>query len=364
VRYVLHACVLVAPVNPGPRLRGVDPLSDVLRVLQLSGAILFRARLRAPWCFAIPDATEMAHVLLPGAARLVRFHVMVEGECFVAVEGETVRLGPADVIVLPRGGAHVMCSEPDLPAIPVLSVLPELGTGTLPTLDCPGRGASVTLLCGFLGCDEPIFDPLLTALPPVVVDRRDRGASGTWLDAMLDYVLHESDSDPLPGGYTMQTRLVELMFLDVLRRHIAALPSDQKGWLAALRDPLVGRAVSELHADPARAWSLAALAKRVGLSRTMLAQRFRRVAGTTPMKYLADWRLQLASSLLKAEELSIAAAAARVGYQSEAAFNRAFKRRVGEPPAQWQKRQSRLARERAAEGGRQPSRQRVAQEAR
>jgi len=348
VRCVLHVSLLVAPVDPTLRVRGVDPLSDVLRGLQLSGAILFRARLRAPWCFAIPDAAEMVQVLLPGAARLVRFHVMVDGECFVAVEGETVRLGSQDVIVLPRGDAHVMCSEPDLPAIPVLSVLPKLGRGKVPTLDCPGRGACVTLLCGFLGCDEPIFDPLLTALPPVVVDRRDRGPSGPWLDAMLDYVLHESDSDPLPGGYTMQTRLVELMFLDVLRRHIAERPSDQRGWLAALRDPLIGRAVSELHADPTRAWTLAALAKRVGLSRSILAQRFRRVAGTTPMKYLADWRLQLASSLLKAEELSIAAAAARVGYQSEAAFNRAFKRRVGEPPAKWRQRQSRLMAKEAA----------------
>jgi AraC family transcriptional regulator, alkane utilization regulator len=173
-----------------------------------------------------------------------------------------------------------------------------------------------------------------------LLDRRGRGPSGSWLDAMLEYVLHESESDPQPGGYTMQTRLVELMFLDVVRRHIAALPADQGGWLAALRDPYVGRAVGELHADPARAWTLAALAKRVGLSRTILAQRFRRVAGTTPMQYLAAWRLQLASNLLRSDGLSIAEAAARVGYQSEAAFNRAFKRRVGEPPAQWRQRRA------------------------
>jgi AraC-like DNA-binding protein len=157
---------------------------------------------------------------------------------------------------------------------------------------------------------------------------------------MLEYVLHESESEPQPGGYTMQTRLVELMFVDVVRRHIAALPADQRGWLAALRDPYVGRAVGELHADPARAWTLAALAKRVGPSRTILAQRFRRVAGTTPMQYLVAWRLQLASKLLRSDGLSIAEAAARVGYQSEAAFNRAFKRRVGKPPAQWRERRT------------------------
>lgn len=335
---VLHTTVLLAGFDAPSRLRHVDPLSDVLRALQLSGAILFRADLKAPWCFSIPEAREMADVLMPGAARLVRFHVMVDGECFVMLEGESVKLGPRDVIVLPSGAAHVMCSAPNLPAIPVLSVLPHLPKGELPTVAYPGSGASVTLLCGFLGCDEPILDPLLTALPQVVLDRRGRGPSGSWLDAMLAYVLHGSDSEL--GGYTMQTKLVELMFLDVVRRYIAGLPEGQRGWLAALRDPHVGRAVSELHADPTRAWTVAALARKVGLSRTVLAQRFRDVAGITPMQYLAAWRLQLASTLLSSERLSIAETASRVGYQSEAAFNRAFKRRVGEPPAQWQRRKT------------------------
>lgn len=329
-----------------PTLREMDPLSDVLRVLQLSGAILFRARLSAPWGFSIPNSIEMASIILPGASRLVRFHVMVEGECFVIVGPRTVRLGARDVILLPRGDAHVMCSTPEARAIPVLSVLPELHPDRLPTLVCPGSGDTVTLLCGFLGCDEPIFDPLLTALPSVILDQRRSGPSGSWLDAMLEYVMHQSDSDREPGGSDMQMRLVELMFLDVLRRHLGTL-SVETGWLSGLRDPFVGRALCELHADPGRDWTVATLARRVGQSRSTLAERFRKVAGISPMQYLGLWRLQVAATLLRREDLSIAQAAARVGYRSEAAFNRAFKRQVGEPPAAWRERARRAAIDRA-----------------
>jgi AraC-like DNA-binding protein len=315
----------------------VDPLSDVLRVLQLSGDLLFRARLAAPWGFSIPDSGEMARVILPGTSRLVRFHVVLEGECFVVIGRKTLRLGPGDVVLLPRGDEHVMCSAPGVQTIPVLSVLPELRSVGLATLQNRGSGATVTLLCGFLACDEPIFDPLLAALPPVIVDHRESGPSGSWLDAMLEYVQHQAGSKETPGARHMQTRLVELMFLDILQRHIGTLPASA-GWLAALRDPSVRRALSELHADPAHDWTVATLARRVGQSRSRLAERFRRVAGMAPMRYLGLWRLQLAASLLKREDLTIAEAAARVGYRSEAAFNRAFKRCVGEPPATWRER--------------------------
>jgi AraC-like DNA-binding protein len=316
----------------------VDPLSDVLRVLQLSGDVLFRAKLSAPWAFSIPDSMAMAPVILPGASRLARFHVVLEGECFVVIGGETVRLAARDVILLPRGDSHVMCSDRGVQAIPVLSVLPKLRADRLMTLRSPGSGSTVSLLCGFLACDEPVFDPLLGALPPAIVDRSQSGASASWLDAMLKYVMHQSESREEPGGRHMQTRLVELMFLDVLRRHVASQSAETGWWLSALRDPSLRRALGELHADPARDWTVAILARRVGQSRSTLAERFHRIAGMAPMQYLGLWRLQLAATLLRREEVSIAEAAARVGYRSEAAFNRAFKRRVGEPPAAWRKR--------------------------
>jgi AraC-like DNA-binding protein len=311
----------------------VDALSDVLRVLQLSGALLFRAELAAPWSFAMPHALEMAPLLLPGAGRLVRFHVIVGGECLVQIDGEVIRLGPGSVILLPRGDAHVMCSATGVPAVPVMKVLPALNGDRFPCLVSPGSGPTTTVLCGFLGCDEPIFDPLLTALPQAITERSDGSAS--WFGAMVEHMARGGDGALSPGERAMQTKLVEVMFLEVVRRHIAALPAREVGWLAGLRDACVGRAVSELHANPSHDWTVGELARRVGVSRSTLAERFRSVAGIAPMRYLAAWRLQVASGLLRRTDVSIAETAARVGYQSEGAFHRAFKRLVGQSPAAW-----------------------------
>lgn len=323
----------------------MDPLSDVLRVFQLGGAILFRAELCAPWSFAIPDAREMAGAILPDAGRLVRFHIVTAGSCVVELGGERLALGRGDVILLPRGEAHVMCSEPGLRPVPVLSVLPELSGSEVSRLVKPGPGPTTVILCGFLGCETPLFDPLFGALPSVIVARAER-RQGSWFDALLRHmtVSAESAAPGDLGGQAMQVRLTELMFVEVVRRHVASLPPDRSGWLAALRDPCVGRAVAAIHAEPARDWSVASLAKHAGVSRSILAERFRRGAGVAPMQYLARWRLQVASGLLRSGDLSLAEAAARVGYRSEAAFSRAFKRHAGTSPAAWRDRVRRAAR--------------------
>lgn len=315
----------------------MDPLSDVLRGLQLSGALMFRAELQAPWCFAVPPTDEMLPLIAPDADRLVRFHIVVSGRCLATVDRERFWLGPRDVILLPSDDAHLMGSAADVPPVPVLSVLPTLPAveGQLACLANRGSAEAMTMLCGFLAFDEPIFDPLISALPRVIVDRPEPSGSRSWFDAMVDYVIRGGDGGSASGWRAMQTRLVELMFIDVVRRHVASLPEGDTGWLAALRDPHIGRAVAELHADPGRAWTVAELAKRVGLSRSVLAERFRKATGLGAMQYLAAWRLQLAAGFMRRGELSIAQAAARVGYRSEAAFHRAFKRVVGEPPAAW-----------------------------
>lgn len=315
----------------------VDPLSDVLRVLQLSGAILFRAEMASPWAFSIPDSRTMAAAMLPGATRLMRFHIVLGGECFVLQGGQPTRLTAGNVVLLARGDPHTMCSSPEVPAVPVLSVLPELRVGDMPRLVFPGTGPVTTLFCGFLGCAEPIFDPLAAALPPFILESRAFADPDSWLGSMLGHLSRRSGSDSDPGEPGMNTRFVELMFIEVLRRYIAGLGDDQKGWLAGLRDPQIARALSELHADPGHPWTVANLAKTVGLSRSVLAARFRAVAGLSPMQYLAAWRLQVAASLLKSGTLPISEASARVGYQSEAAFHRAFKRFAGEPPASWRR---------------------------
>jgi AraC family transcriptional regulator, alkane utilization regulator len=321
----------------------VDPLSDVLRMLKLTGVIMYRAEMAAPWSVAIPDARDMdmgARAGLPGLAPRFCFHIVVSGECDVVVAGERRRVGAGSVVLLPTGHAHDMASGPGIPAVPAQSIIPPEPTGddVLPRLVCPGTGPATVLLCGFLACDGPLFDPLLAALPPLLIEEPGEGAESAWFAAMLQYTMYQGAGGPRPGFRGLQTRLVELMVIEVLRRYIAELPTDDLGWLAALRDPHVGRAVAELHADPGRAWTVADLARKVGVSRSVLAERFCRVAGMPPMQYLAQWRLQVACSLLKRRELSIAEAAARVGYQSESAFHRAFKRVVGEPPATWRTR--------------------------
>jgi AraC-like DNA-binding protein len=315
----------------------VDPLSDMLRVLQISGAILFRARLAAPWSYAVPCAGELMPLICPDAGRLVQFHVIVEGRCHVLVGDERFEVAAGEVVLFPGGAAHVMCSAVGLRAVPTMSVLPPLRGARLPSLNHRGAGPTTRLLCGFLACDEPIFDLLLGALPPSIVDRGE-GDEATWLAAMQRYVVHHGGAVSAPGAAVMQTRLVELMFVEVLRRHIARRPPSEIGWLAGLRDPYVGRALSALHAEPARAWTVGDLARRTGLSRSALAERFRRVSGMAPMHYLTTWRMQVASRLLRRADVSIAEAAARVGYESEAAFHRAFKRRTGESPAAWRQR--------------------------
>jgi AraC-like DNA-binding protein len=313
----------------------VDPLSDVLAALRLSSAVLFRAELAGPWCFSIPHAREMSVSILPDAARLVRFHIVTEGECLVIIGDRCVGVAAGQVFLLPHGDAHLIGSAANLPPIPVLSVLPAMRPDDPPaSLSNRGRGPRTTLLCGFLGCDDPIFEPLFSTLPSIIVEN----GTSSWLERMLDYASHEGLPRGVPGGHAMSARMVELMFVEVIRRHIAELPPEETGWLAGLRDPQVGRAVAELHAAPERSWTVEILARQVGTSRSILAERFRDVVGLSPMRYLTTWRLQVACNILRHDDLSIAEAAARVGYQSEAAFHRAFKRILGEAPAAWRRR--------------------------
>jgi len=315
----------------------MDALSDVLRVLELSGAICFRAELSAPWALAVPDSKETTPRLLPGAARLALFHVVVSGGCWIALENDSpLWLDSGDAVVLPHGSAHQMGSGSDVAAAPVMSLLPPASGDGFPALVHGGGGPGATLLCGFLGCDRPIFDPLLTGLPPLIVARR-RNPGGYWLDTTVRYMLREVSSQPRPGVKSMQMRLTEILFVEVLRRHLEELSEHETGWIAALRDPQIGRAVAELHADPSREWTVTDLARCVGMSRSGLADRFTRLVGHSPIDYLIRWRLQLAARLLRAEEVSIAEIAGRVGYESEAAFHRAFKRFAGVTPASWRR---------------------------
>jgi AraC-like DNA-binding protein len=316
----------------------MDALSDVLRAVRLTGAIFFDVHASEPWVAETPPGTAIVGQMFPGAGHLVSYHVITRGSCWASVIGgeSPIRLSAGDIVVFPQGDAHAMSSTPGMRKPPDLALYRQPSNGQLPFTMSVGdsRDEATRFVCGFLGCDAGPFNPLLAALPPVI--RVSDGVGGA-IDAFVQFAVAES-KDPRPGGEAVLERLSELMFVDVVRRYLETLPADRTGWLAGLREPFVGRALTALHRDPARAWTLESLAHEVGLSRSALAERFTQFVGQPPMQYLANWRMQLAANYLLSGTDSVAVIAERVGYESEAAFSRAFKKSVGAPPSLWRKR--------------------------
>jgi len=316
----------------------VDVLSDVLRAVRLTGAVYFDFDLSSPWVAETPPARDIAATVMPGAQRVIEYHLIARGSCWGhAVGQEPFRLQEGDLFVLPQGDAHVLSSAPGMRAAPDMSKFAR-GTTPLPLVYELGGGGPerARLVCGFLGCDERPFNPLLSALPPVI-HLSAAGADGTngWLEMLLHIAVRESGS-ARAGAENVLARLSELMFVEAVRRYLETLPPAQTGWLAGLRDPVVGRALATLHGGASETWTVERLARVVGVSRSVLAERFTEMVGQPPMQYLALWRMQLASRLL-AEGGQVAEVAGAVGYESEAAFSRAFKKLVGQAPATWRR---------------------------
>jgi AraC-like DNA-binding protein len=311
-------------------------MSDVLSRIHLAGALFLRAEYTAPWACESPSAGELLDLLQTRAKRLVLFHIIAEGSCWIRLSsGESLKASRGDVLVLPYADQHAMGVDEDVRPVPISSLLPAPPWDTLPVIRHGGGGGRTSVVCGYLNCDAPIFEPVVNALPPVFTVRPPSGAAANWVNASIQYAL---DASGLASGSAgLARRLPELLFLEVLRLYVQSGPPQLGGWLAALHDPITGRALTELHSEPARAWTLDELARRSACSRSTLNERFSRFVGRAPMQYLAEWRLQLASHLLQETTLGVSAVAYRVGYESEAAFNRAFKRSMGQPPAQWRK---------------------------
>jgi len=316
-----------------------DVLSDVLRAVRLTGAVYFDFELSSPRVAEAPPSSQLAPQVMPGAQRVIEYHVVARGACWGhAVGQEPIRLREGDLIVFPQGDPHVMSSAPGMRAAPDMSQYAR-GSTPLPLVyELGGGGADrARVVCGFLGLDERPYNPLLTALPPVIhLAADDPQATPGWLSTLLQMAVSESGR-ARAGGENILSRLSELMFVEVVRRHIERLPAAQSGWLAGLRDPIVGQALSALHGEPREAWTVESLARTVGASRSALAERFTTMVGQPPMQYLALWRMQLASRLL-ADGHTVSAVSERVGYESEAAFSRAFKKIVGQAPSTWRSR--------------------------
>ena len=311
----------------------MDPLSDVLRAVRLTGAFFFLVEATHPWSVSAAAAAELVPRVLPDSEHLIPYHILTSGSCWGGVDGGAqVLLEPGDAIIFPHGDPHGMSStEGHLAGPPERGGMPDRHLDTVRLGE--GTGPRATFVCGFLGCDAQPYNPLLAALPRHL---HARGVAGGWLAEFPRQVVAESRRGSA-GGTTMLTRMAELMFVEVVRRHMEGLPPHQAGWLGGLRDPVVAPALSALHARPAHPWTLAELARAAATSRTVLAERFAQLVGVPPMQYLTQWRLQLAAEQLAGGSAKVAAVGARVGYESEAAFSRAFKRAMGQAPGEWRR---------------------------
>lgn len=319
----------------------MDALSETLRVVRLVGAIFIHGRFTAPWCYQSPHADSAAPLLEPHAERVIIFHMITEGECYVELDGQPpTRLIAGDAVVFPQGHAHRMTSEPGLaPASgarldDVLSRRPRL-------LAYGGGGSTTRLVCGYLACDKRLAQMLLAGLPPLVRVNVRGSNSGVWLEASLRYALAEARSSR-PGGAGVLAKLAEVLFIEVLRLYITEQREGEvrTGWLAGVADRIVGAALKAVHTSPAQPWTLESLAHAAGTSRSVLAERFQRLVGNSPMQYLAQWRMLLATNLLCRSSAPLARIAEEVGYQTDTAFSRAFRREFGSPPATWRRNQA------------------------
>jgi len=339
----------------------MDVLSDVLRVVRLSGAVFFVAEFSSPWAIESPPSESLASLIMPRAECFTIFHVLAEGHCWVKVKGEpTLRMVAGDVLVVPQGDEHVMGSDLALKPTAMRVLVPEVPWPEMPPVVHGGGGEVARFVCGYLHCDQK-FNPLFNTLPKLLCIRSREGGveleragaenktwhrpvpfhAGMWLNTTIYYLIKEAQAQS-SNNQLMLSRLTELMFVEVLRHYMKELAPDQKGWLAGLKDPHVNRAITLMHAQPARAWTVEDLARDAGVSRSALAGRFTDLIGESPMRYLTGWRMHLARQLLCEGHHSLAEIAERVGYESEYAFNRAFKRQAGVPPAAWGKKASAL----------------------
>jgi AraC-like DNA-binding protein len=308
-----------------------DVLQTTLDQLHIEGAIFFRSEFTADFEYwTTPN--EVASDLHPGAERLLIFHIVARGRCWVTQGDDRQWAEAGDVIVLPYGDDHAMGAGGPAPRVELTDLLDLPPWTEVPNVRHGGGGEPTNLVCGFLHSLDPLFDPTMRALPRMFVARPTASAA-QWVQASITYAMDETLPYKDPGN-PLATRLPELVVTEVLRAHLATAPAVDHGWLAALRDPVLAPALSLLHADPGRKWTVAELAAGAAVSRSLLDERFRLVLGISPIRYLTEWRMHEAVELLRTD-LGVAAIARRVGYDSEEAFSRAFKRERGLSPAHW-----------------------------
>ena len=314
----------------------MDALSELLRAVKLSGAMFYVAEGSKPWRVLAPPSSKLGKYVAANASHVIEFHLVTQGAGYVRVGEETTPFAAGDLFMIPHGDAHEMGNGSGAPLIDGEPGLPALLTGGIKRSRFGGGGEETRLICGYLACEAGLIRPVLAGLPRVVRVHIRNDRAGEWLESSIVHAV-ERASAAAPGSDVILARLAEVLFAEALQRYVTQLPTGRTGWLAGAGDATVGRSSAALHRRPAHPWTLDELAKEAAVSRSALTERFARYLGQSPMAYLADWRLELGAEALRTSSRSVLSIATEVGYESEAAFNRAFKRRFGKPPAQYRR---------------------------
>jgi len=316
----------------------MDALSDVLRVAHFTGGVFLHAEFFEPWCVAAQLQSQYCAPFLGSTSHLILYHYVVEGRLKVQVHGEEpFELSSGEVVVFPRNDAHLLGGKLDLPPVSASDVIVPSPNGGLYAIRHGGDGDRTRLVCGFLGCDSVEGNLLIATLPRSLRLNAEEGSAAEWIRSTFQYAADEVATGRRPGSETVLAKLSELLFVETVRRYADTLPDDETGWLAGLRDLYVARALALLHRDIARSWTIEGLGREVGLSRSALGERFTRLIGMAPMHYLANWRMQVAAQKLRDGSESLAQIANTIGYESEAAFSRAFKKAFLTAPGTWRR---------------------------
>jgi len=320
----------------------MDVLSEVLKVVKLQGAMFYNGEFSSPWSFCSPPSHMVAPYIAPAAGHVIIYHLLTEGRASARlVDGERIFLGSGDLVIFPHGDAHFIENGPPTKAVDMVKELARMFSQGLKLSRLGGGGEVTRFVCGYMACEPQLSRVFLSGLPPLFKISIRNDASGRWLENSIRFSVNEADPFRA-GGEAVLAKLSEVLFVETLRTYIAQLPAEQTGWLAGARDSEVGKTLALMHRSPAHPWTIASLAKEAGVSRSVLAERFRHYLSEPPMAYLTRWRLQLGRQMLSSTSYSVAEIAAEVGYESEAAFNRAFKREFTVPPARFRS-QSRVA---------------------
>jgi AraC-like DNA-binding protein len=313
----------------------MDVLSTILKTVKLEGSLFFNGEFSSPWCVLTPNSRLVAPYLSQEPKHVIIYHLLTQGQAYAnPVERERITLSAGDIVVFPHGDAHLLGNGRDVTPRDHGKLLDEILAQGLKLARIGGGGEVTKLVCGYLVCDPQLSKAFLGGLPPVFKVTIGNDAAGKWLESSIRFSVDQVGDNHAGTGIVV-AKLSEALFAETLRRYINGLPPGETGWLAGARDPEVGAALALIHGQPAEPWTIALLAKRVGISRSVLAERFTHFLGVPPMTYVTRWRLQLGAQLLASSSHSVAQIAAEVGYESEPAFNRAFKREFDNPPARF-----------------------------